>query len=126
MLVKQALQSSIVYNWHNNCRTNLPLKYWNSLTQVGRLPTGRLHFKFVPQVNRRMSLVSFIGWYDNFNTLARHHLTLETFQGPFVPGKAFDRFVTIWLENTDFSSALADSMKFTSSVLGWLFIDVSS
>lgn len=25
-----------------------------------------------------------------------------------VPGKAFDRFVTIWLENTDFSSAMAD------------------
>lgn len=27
-----------------------------------------------------------------------------------VPGKAFDRFVIIWLENTDYSAAAADRM----------------
>ncbi|KAF8437576.1 phosphoesterase family-domain-containing protein [Boletus edulis BED1] len=27
---------------------------------------------------------------------------------PYVPGKVFDRFIQIWLENTDFATALAD------------------
>jgi hypothetical protein len=34
--------------------------------------------------------------------------TIAAKQAAIVAGKAFNRFVTIWLENTDFDDALAD------------------
>ena len=47
----------------------------------------------------------------HLSTIPPQYWTLRDRKGPekkFVKGKVFDRFVTIWLENTNFASAVAD------------------